>query len=202
MPKDDADWSGFAYNAAANFDLEKTLQYLFERGPVIDGVVPGPQTYRKSIVFKDLPAKLERAMQYVDSGNVIRMRYLEEGDHVFVKGEVLVSYKTEVHNTTVAISLVTGDVCDALCEPCKVKDLRRCNHVAALLLRILGFHSATNRGNYSYTWTESRFETSYILHKRVETSPNSVLRAGLASSLNFLSENPYPKKKGGRGPLK
>lgn len=148
LPVSQKDWHPFRSRVQpVKFTISKITEYLFERGPSFDGQPRARRLYPRG-KFEEIPAVLDRAMQYVISGNVLRMMDLTKGEHYFVKGEVQASMRNEVHSTSIVISSATGDICDAACTPCKVGELRRCNHVAALMLRVVGFEALNDRGNY------------------------------------------------------
>ena len=68
----------------------------------------------------------------------IRVSYTIDGDRYFVRAHVLPSMRTELpHNVVVVISLNSGAVLHASCEPCRASSLGRCSHVVAVLFSVL-----------------------------------------------------------------
>ena len=61
-------------------------------------------------------------------------------DHYLVRAHVWPSMRTELpHNVMVIISVNSGAVLHAFCEPCRASSLGRCSHVVAVLLPVLDF---------------------------------------------------------------
>lgn len=72
---------------------------------------------------------------FVASGHVRDKKDSRQKDYYFVKATVQASYSKETYNTTVTLSIRTGAVKEGTCT-CRVKEIGRCSHVAALLLSI------------------------------------------------------------------
>ena len=84
----------------------------------------------------DKPMKNGR--KYVDSGFVHDVMDTENADHYFVRAHVWPSMRTELpHNVVVIISVNSGAVLHASCEPCRASSLGRCSHVVAVLFHVL-----------------------------------------------------------------
>ena len=72
----------------------------------------------------DKPMKNGR--QYVDSGFVHDVMDTENADHYFMRAHVWPSMRTELpHNVVVIISVNSGAVLHASCEPCRALSLGR-----------------------------------------------------------------------------
>ena len=58
--------------------------------------------------------------------------------HYFVRAHVWPSMKTDLpHNVVIVLSVNSGAVIHASCEPCRASSLGRCSHVVAVLFSIL-----------------------------------------------------------------
>jgi len=101
-------------------------------------------------------------MQYLVSGNIFSMMYIEEDGHFFAKAQVLASMRNFVHFTLVSISLSSREVCDAQCQPCKAESLRRCNHICAVLLRVAGQEPKEGNAGGNYVIIKY-FPTNFFL---------------------------------------
>jgi len=86
----------------------------------------------------DKPMKNGR--KYVDSGFVHDVMDTQNADHYFVRAHVWPSMRTELpHNVVVIISVNSGAVLHASCEPCRASSLGRCSHVVAVLFYVLDY---------------------------------------------------------------
>ena len=144
------DWSKFpSVEPPAKFNLDQITHYMFERGPFRDD--PFHRGARKKKPYAigrfGIPECLNRDMQFLMSAQNIATLDQVRGGHYFVKAEMQASMTQAVHFVNVTISLRTGTVCDASCQPCKVTEMRRCNHICGVLLSIAGFgKESTKRG--------------------------------------------------------
>jgi hypothetical protein len=76
--------------------------------------------------------------KYVDSGFVHDMTDAKTENHYFIRAHVWPSMRNELpHNVLVILSVNSGAVIHASCNPCKVSQLGRCSHVVALLLSLV-----------------------------------------------------------------
>ena len=83
---------------------------------------------------------LKNGRKYVDSGFVHDMMDMVNDNHYLVRSHVWPSMKTELpHNVVVVISLNSGAVLRASCEPCRASSLGRCSHVVAVLFSVLDY---------------------------------------------------------------
>ena len=74
----------------------------------------------------------------MDSGFVHDMMDTLNGDGYFVRAHVWPPMRTELpHNVVVVISLNSGAVLHASCEPCCASSLDRCSHVVAVSFSVL-----------------------------------------------------------------
>ena len=81
----------------------------------------------------DKPFKNGR--KYVESGFVHDVEDNRTQDHYFLRAHVWPSMRGDLpHNVSITISVHSGAVLRAKCEPCKVSALGRCSHVVAVLL--------------------------------------------------------------------
>ena len=84
----------------------------------------------------DKPFKNGR--KYVDSNFVHDVEDNRTQEHYFVRAHVWPSMRGELpHNVLITISVQSGAVLHATCEPCKVSALGRCSHVVAVLLLLV-----------------------------------------------------------------
>ena len=84
----------------------------------------------------DKPMKNGR--NYVDSGFAHDMMDTGTSQHYFVRAHVSPSMKTDLpHNVVIVLSVNSGAVIHASCEPCRASSLARCSHVVAVLFSIL-----------------------------------------------------------------
>ena len=81
---------------------------------------------------------LKNGRKYVDSGFVHDMMDTVNGDHYLVRAHVWPSMRADLpHNVVVVLSVNSGAVLHASCDPCRASSLRRCSHVVAVLFCIL-----------------------------------------------------------------
>lgn len=83
---------------------------------------------------------LKNGRKYVDSGFVHNMMDTVNCERYFVRAHVWPSMRTEFpHNVIVVISVNSGAVLHASCEPCWASSLGRCSHVVAVLVSVLDY---------------------------------------------------------------
>ena len=76
---------------------------------------------------------LKNGRKYVDSGFVHDMMDTVNGDHYLVRAHVWPSMRADLpHNVVVVLSVNSGAVLHASCDPCRASSLGRCSHVAVL----------------------------------------------------------------------
>ena len=76
---------------------------------------------------------LKNGRKYVDSGFVHDIMDTVNGERYFVQAHVWPSMRTELpHNVIVVISVNSGAVLHASCEPCRASSLGSCSHVVAV----------------------------------------------------------------------
>ena len=81
---------------------------------------------------------MKNGKKYVDSGFLHDMMDNANDEHYFVRAHVWPSTKTDLpHNVVVVLSVISGAVIHASCEPCRASSLGRCSHVVAVLFSIL-----------------------------------------------------------------
>ena len=83
---------------------------------------------------------LKNGRKYVDSGFVHDIMDTVNGERYFVRAHVWPSMRTELpHNVIVVISVNSGAVLHASCEPCRASSLGRCSYVVAVLFSVLDY---------------------------------------------------------------
>ncbi|CAH3020708.1 unnamed protein product, partial [Porites evermanni] len=83
---------------------------------------------------------LKNGRKYVDSGFVHDMMDTVNCERYFVRAHVWPSMRTEFpHNVVVVVSVNSGAVLHASCEPCRASSLGRCSHVVAVLFSVLDY---------------------------------------------------------------
>lgn len=83
---------------------------------------------------------LKNGRKYVNSCFVHDLMDMIDGDRYFVRAHVWPSMRTELpHNLVVDISLNSGAVLHASCEPCHASSLGCCSHVVAVLFSALDY---------------------------------------------------------------
>ena len=77
---------------------------------------------------------LKNGRKYVDSGFVHDLMDAKTNEFYFLRAHVWPSMKSDLpHNVLIVLSVASGAVMHASCEPCKVSALGRCSHVVAVL---------------------------------------------------------------------
>ena len=141
---------------------------------------------------------LKNGRKYVDSGFVHDLMDTIDGDHYFVRAHVWPSMRTELpHNVVVVISLNSGAVLHASCEPCRASSLGRCSHVVAVLFSVLNY--VQNHGPVLTQPCTSQ-ECSWNKGKKRNKNPTRVSDAkypskrAKQSSLSVIEFDPRPAK--------
>ena len=81
---------------------------------------------------------LKNGRKYVDSGFVNDLIDAKTNEFYFLRAHVWPSMKSDLlHNVLIVLSVASGAVMHASCEPCKVSALGRCSHVVAVLFTLL-----------------------------------------------------------------
>ena len=81
---------------------------------------------------------LKNGRKYVDSGFVHDLMDAKTNEFYFLRAHVWPSMKSDLpHNVLIVLSVASGAVMHASCEPCKVSALGRCSHVVAVLFTLL-----------------------------------------------------------------
>ena len=81
---------------------------------------------------------MKNSRKYVNSGFVHDMMDTANAQYYFARAHVWPSMKTDLpHNVVVVLSVNSGAVIHASCEPCRASSLGRCSHVVAVLFSIL-----------------------------------------------------------------
>ena len=124
---------------------------------------------------------LKNGRKYVDSGFVHDMMDTKTEEHYFLKAHVWPSMRNELpNNVLIILSVSSGAVIHASCDPCKVSALGRCSHVVAVLFSLLD-HVNEQRPTISTSCTSK--ECSWNKGKKRDKNPER------------LSEVKYPSKR-------
>lgn len=127
---------------------------------------------------------LKNGRKYVDSGFVHNMVDAKTDLHYFVRAHVWPSMRSELpHNVLVVLSVASGAVIHASCDPCKVSALGRCSHVVAVLFSVLDH---VNKHGPTLSTPCTSQECSWNKGKKREKNPQRL------SDTNYLSK----RKKG------
>ncbi|KAJ7377437.1 hypothetical protein OS493_029339 [Desmophyllum pertusum] len=144
----------------------------------------------------DKPMKTGR--KYVDSGFVHDMMDTVNADHYLVRAHVWPSMRTELpHNVIVVISVNSGAVLHASCEPCRASSLGHCSHVVAVLFSVLDY--VQNHGPVLAQHCTSQ-ECSWNKGKKRNKNPRRVSQAKYPSkkrqaTLPVIDFDPRPANK-------
>ena len=124
---------------------------------------------------------LKNGRKYVDSGFVHDMMDTKTEEHYFLKAHVWPSMRNELpHNVLIILSVSSGAVIHASCDPFKVSALGRCSHVVAVLFSLLD-HVNEQGPTISTPYTSK--ECSWNKGKKRDKNPER------------LSEVKYPSKR-------
>jgi len=141
---------------------------------------------------------LKNGRKYVNSGFVHDLMDMIDGDRYFVRAHVWPSMRTELpHNVVVVISLNSGAVLHASCEPCRASSLGRCSHVVAVLFSVLDY--VQNHGPVLTQPCTSQ-ECSWNKGKKRNKNPKRVSDAkypskrAKQSTLSVIEFDPRPAK--------
>ena len=81
---------------------------------------------------------LKNGRKYVDSKFVHDLMDNKTDQHYFFRGHVWPSMRNDLpHNVLIVLSVTSGTVIHASCQPCNVAALGRCSHVVAVLFTLL-----------------------------------------------------------------
>ena len=81
---------------------------------------------------------MKNRRKYVDSGFVHDIMDNMNHKHYFLRAHVWLSMRNELpRNVVVVLSVISGAVIHASCDPCRASSLGRCSHVVAALFVIL-----------------------------------------------------------------
>lgn len=111
----------------------------------------------------------------MDSGFVHDMVDTKTSEHYFVRVHVWPSMKTDLpHNVVVVLSVKSGAIIHASCEPCRASSLGRCSHVVAVSFTILD-HVMKRGPIFSKPCTSQ--ECSWNKGKKRNKNPNRLSEA-------------------------
>lgn len=118
---------------------------------------------------------MKNGRKYLDSGFVHDMMDTSNTEHYFVQAHVWPSMKTDLpHNVVVVLSVNSGAVIHASCEPGRALSLGRCSHVIAVLFSILD-HVKKHGPILSKPYTSQ--ECSWNKGKKRNNNPRQVSNA-------------------------
>ena len=124
---------------------------------------------------------LTHGRKYVTSGYVHDMMDTKSDKHYFLRAHVWPSMRNELpHNVIIILSVTSGAVIHASCQPCKLSELGRCSHIVSLLLTLLD-HVEEHGPALSTPYTSQ--ECSWNKGKKKEKQPKRI------------SDTNYPTKK-------
>ena len=134
---------------------------------------------------------LTRGQQYVDSKYVADVMDTEDNGFYYLKANVHASMISQRYSVQVQLSKSSGAVTDARCE-CKASALRRCSHIAALLL-YLSEH--VQKHGYEPNLSSTQKLCCWNTGKKVK-NPNKVHEASYPSlkkpRLQTINHDPRP----------
>ena len=140
---------------------------------------------------------LKNGRKYVDSGFVHDLMDNKINEHYFLRGHVWPSMRTELpHNVLVILSVTSGAVIHASCQPCKVAALGRRSHVVAVLFYLLD-HIKNHGATLSVPCTSK--ECTWNKGKKREKDPKRLSSADYPSKrkksiLPVIDFDPRPDK--------
>ena len=141
----------------------------------------------------DKPFKNGR--KYVDSDFVHDVEDNRTQNHYFVRAHVWPSMRGDLpHNVLITISVHSGAVLHATCEPCKVSALGRCSHVIAVSLLLVdhvqkhGSNVTTPCTSKECTWNKGRKRKKTPKRISQVDYPNKKKKA----KLNVIDFDPRP----------
>ena len=127
----------------------------------------------------DKPMKNGR--NYVDSGFVHDMMDNVNDEHYFLRAHVWLSMRNKLpHNVVVVLSMISGAVIHASCDPCRASSLGHCSHVVAALFVILD-QVKKHRAVFSKPCTSK--ECSWNKGKKCDKNPHRLSDAVYPSKL-------------------
>ena len=118
-------------------------------------------------------------------------------EHYLVRAHVWPSMRGDLpHNVVVVLSLISGAVIHASCEPCRVSSLGRCSHVVAVLFTVLDH---TQKHGYVASKPCTSQECSWNKGKKRNKTPQRLSQATYDSKLKkaavqVIDFDPRPAK--------
>ena len=140
---------------------------------------------------------LKNGRKYVDSGFVHDLMDTVTAEHYLVRAHVWPSMRGDLpHNVVVVLSLNSGAVIHASCEPCRVSSLGRCSHVVAVLFTVLDH---TQKHGYVASKPCTSQECSWNKGKKRNKTPQRLSQATYDSKLKkaavqVIDFDPRPAK--------
>lgn len=129
---------------------------------------------------------MKNRRKYVDSGFVHDIMDNMNHKHYFLRAHVWLSMRNELpRNVVVVLSVISGAVIHASCDPCRASSLGRCSHVVAALFVIL--HQVKKLGAVLSKPCTSK-ECSWNKGKKRDKNPQSLSGAVYPSKLRKSAE--------------
>ena len=119
-------------------------------------------------------------------------------EHYFLKAHVWPSMRNELpHNVLIILSVSSGALIHASCDPCKVSALGRCSHVVAVSFSLLDHVHVNEQGPTISTRCTSK-ECSWNKGKKRDKNPERLLEVKYPSkrklsSTHVIDFDPRPK---------
>ena len=141
---------------------------------------------------------LKNGRKYVDSGFVHDLMDSKTNKFYFLRAHVWPSMKSDLpHNVLIVLSVASGAVMHAFCEPCKVSALGRSSHVVAVLFTLLD-HVEKNGPTISTPGTSK--ECVWNKGKKRDKYPQKLsdvkyLSKRKLSSIDVINFDPRPKSR-------
>jgi hypothetical protein len=139
---------------------------------------------------------LKNGRKYVDSGFVHDMMDTKSDYYYFIRAHVWPSMRTDLpHNVLCVISVTSGAIIHASCDPCKVSALGRCSHVVAVLFSLLD-HVEKHGPTLTVPCTSQ--ECSWNKGKKRDKNPQRLSDASyptkrIKSEIPIIEFDPRPK---------
>ncbi|KAK3907406.1 E3 SUMO-protein ligase pli1 [Frankliniella fusca] len=92
------------------------------------------------MTFQDLCRRavkkcIKKGEQFLFSGRLLSMLDTTKDKHYFIKSQVQASMEDKLYGVVIILNVNDGSICTAECS-CKAQALKRCGHIAAVLLRL------------------------------------------------------------------
>ena len=188
-------WGVFpSYDIPSLFNYGHVYHYALETLPTsTDNFCEEDENEQGIGHITDKPFKNGR--KYVDSDFVHDVEDNRTQNHYFVRAHVWPSMRGELpHNVLITISVHSGAVLHATCEPCKVSALGRCSHVIAVSLLLVD-HVQKHGSNVTTPCTSK--ECSWNKGRQRKKTPKRISQVDYPNKkkkakLNVIDFDPRP----------